>query len=441
MGYSLDLQLKAGLNVKQMQRLMMTHQMQQSLKFLQLPHHELVQEIRQCLLENPLVELDDDFTDDDLILFSRLEREVKGRISESLNEENLIERYVAHKPSLFQHLMEQARCAFSDRELPKVEEIIGHIDERGFLKEGEFDESFVKTIQTFDPVGVGARDLKECFLIQLKAFHETGTLVYKVIDGYFDDLLKNQWGRMSKELLVEEGVLRSQVELQIQRLQFSPASQFSQESEAIIPDFSVVVAGDELRLESKGGDPLPTFSLNQTYLKYLKTAVDKEEKEAIQGNLQSVKALLRSINEREKTLYALGKYLIEKQRSFFLEEEGKILPETMREAAKQLGVHESTVARAVSNKYIECSKGIFPLKHFFKTKYVTDQGEEVSSNAIEGALEALIAEEDKGKPYSDEHLAKLLKENGFQVARRTVAKFREQLKIGNARQRRKGGAR
>ncbi len=444
MGFSFSqhLDFKQGMSVKQMQHLMMSHQMQQSLRFLQMPHLELSQEVYQTLMENPLVEIDNDslFDEADLALFCRLEREVKGKV-DHLRNDNLMERYLPQKISLFQHLMNQAKCALPKEDLPLAEMIIGHIDERGFIQEADLPpnaESILKVIQTFDPVGVGARTLQECFLIQLKAFGKAGTPSYSVIANHFDLLLKNQWGKISKELGIEESDLRGQMEICMKRLQFSPTAHFAAQGETIIPDFTVIVAGCEVRLEFKGDDILPTFSLNQKYLAYLKKAIDKGERESILESLQTVRGLLRSLNERQKTLQALGKYLIDKQRDFFLEEGGQIVPETMKEAASCLGVHESTVARAAANKYLECSKGIFPLKYFFSTKYMTEQGEAVSSKAIEEALVGLIEGEDKMKPYSDEHLAGLLRESGFQVARRTIAKFRELLKIGNARQRKKG---
>lgn len=423
MSYSLQFQQ----NQKQMQHLMVTEKMQQAIHYLQLPIQELSLALHQELELNPLVEEIDE---------APLARRVKR------GKEPFLESMCAYKPSLFEHLMQQAQEVFSKEDLKLAETLIGNFDEKGFLTT-KLEELFstlepardvLKTIQTFEPKGIGASGLRECLLIQM----EKTSLAYQIVDKHFDDLLQNRIPKIEKGLGVSASVILETVEKEISRLDLSPGANFSKDSVSYIqPDMTILQSGEELSLEMDA-DFLPPIRINRHYLDLLEDPeVSLQDKEFIKEKLSSVKWLVRSVDQRFRTLDRIGDFLIEKQRAFFLSSDGKLKPLVLREVAEALEVHESTVARAVSGKYLASPRGVFPLRFFFTQGLQSEGGDFVSSHTVKEALSALIKEEEKERPLSDEKLSELLKERGFTCARRTIAKYRKELSFGSARQRKK----
>lgn len=326
--------------------------------------------------------------------------------------------------------------------------LIGNFDERGFLQtsleeigllEGfsvEHLGEILAIIQTFDPPGIGARDVRESFLLQLKAKNQENSLAYQIIQNHFQDLLKKQIPKVEKALKCSEGELKQALE-QIAKLQMHPGNSCSTHLVPVAyPDVTLRVDNEELAVDIEDNF-IPTLRLNRRYLRLLEDPeLPDETKEFILKKIGSAKKLVKNIYQRNDTLKRIAASLAVHQRSYFLEPDGKLVPLTMKTLAEELQLHESTIARTVSNKYIDTPRGLLPLRSFFTAALSNDNGEEISSHSVREMIVDLIKNEDKKHPYSDDCLATLIQKRGIRCARRTVAKYRVILKIGNAHQRR-----
>lgn len=493
---SMELRLKPSQNIKQLQRLIMSRQMQQAIHFLQAPVMELAPLIEIEMEGNPVLEYSDEASDDgendgeldrleeesaeeqlqgeneperelafddsDFEVLKRLDEDFRDHFSQSeggspgsIEEEEklhaFLENSLTKAETLFEHLMEQAREVFgNEKKLSIAEAVIGSLDESGFLGASskelaalrgcnvEAVDEVVKAVQGFDPVGVGARDLKESLLIQLKSQHKEKTLAYAIIDGQFDDLLHNRIPAIKRKQRCTEEEINAAVDNDIARLDLHPGLQVgSNAATPVIPDVTLSCDGEVISVVIND-DSMPKVRLSSRYLRMLDDeALPKETKDFIKQKIQSAKWLLRNIMQRNSTIERIGESLAKRHREYFLKPEGKLTPLTMKALADELGVHESTVARAVANKYIDTPRGVLPLRSFFTTGLSKQEGEDISSSAVRDLLEEFIGKEDKRKPLSDEALSAKLKEKGISCARRTVAKYRALLEIGTAQQRRK----
>ncbi|MFT4552622.1 MAG: RNA polymerase sigma-54 factor [Chlamydiales bacterium] len=489
---SLNLQQKNVQSLKQTQRLIMSPQMQQAIHLLQMPVMELTTMIEAEMEQNPVLEygeeIDPDdslqqdieseiheenqdadlpveeeitFDDQDFGIMRRLDEEFGDHFAESggghtkrsSDEEKLksyMESSICAQSSLFEHLMAQARQSLESQEdLDLAEAIIGNLDQRGFLEmpleeisllyEAELSkvEEVLLEIQSFEPHGVGAVDVRESLLIQLAFQGKKDSIAYKIIEKHYEDLLYNRIPLIKKSLSTTADEIQKAVHEEIARLDLYPGTWYSNE---VVPHVTadVIVSRENGKLlVSIDGETLPFLKLNSKYLKMLgDNDLAEETKEYIRNKVASGKWLLRNIHQRNDTLLKITEYLVKRQKNFFLDNKGNLLPLTMKTVAEELDLHESTVARAVSNKYVDCPRGLLPLRSFFTNAYVTDEGE-ISSRTVKDYLKDVIGKEDKNKPYSDETISALIKKKGIPCARRTVAKYRRELNIGNASQRRK----
>lgn len=484
---SLELQPKLGPGLKQMQRLMMTQHMQQALGYLQLPVMELAAAVEQELEQNPVLELVQDhedpeispleqehldaaledeeppsekslaFDENDLKILQQLDEDFRDHFSESApsyktQEDEKWRTYqeslIQAPTSLFEHLMHQTRDTFATQEeYAMAEALIGNFDARGFLQAsleeialiGHFQveklERVLKEIKTFEPWGVGAKDLRESLLIQLRALKKANTCAYAIIEQHYNDLLHNRIPQIRRSLQCSPEALKEALDT-IARLDLHPGASCSTDSvQAIHPDVIMRQEGDELVVEVEG-DFLPAFRFSRRYLRMLEDdQVPEETKEFIRRKLLSAKWLLRTIHQRNDTLERIASSLARRQREFFLNHDGKLVPLTMKSIAEELGVHESTIARTVANKYMDTPRGCFPLRAFFTTALAKETGEDVSAHSVREMMAEIIKNEDKKRPLSDEAIALRIQAKGIQCARRTVAKYRLLLKIGNAHQR------
>ncbi|HEV8052065.1 MAG TPA: RNA polymerase factor sigma-54 [Parachlamydiaceae bacterium] len=493
---SFELQQKPGQNIKQLQRLIMSRQMQQAIHFLQMPIMELTPLIDMELEQNPVLEyskeegeelevdsdlkqLEEDnieeltdgdsipekelsFEEGDFEIMRRLDEDFRDHFSESGNgpvqctseQEELqtfLESSITSEETLFEHLMQQANEAFEDKKILAIaESIIGNFDRGGFLNTS-FEElallqscdvedvkKVLKVIQTFDPIGIGARSLKESLLIQLLSQGKNGTLAHRIVEGYFDDLLHNRIPNIKKGLHCTAEEIGEAVDNDIACLDLHPGTQLSRDiTSFIVPDVTMREEEDEL-IVAINDDSMPRLRLNTRYMRMLDDpALPMETREFIKQKIVSAKWLLRNIMQRNSTLERIAQSLAKWQRNFFLNPDGKLVPLTMHVLAEELEVHESTIARAVSGKYIDTPRGILALRSFFTSGLTSSAGADISSKTARDLLEDIIAGENKEHPYSDEAISAMIKENGIQCARRTVAKYRVALKIGTAQQRRK----
>lgn len=439
--------MKQNLTTSLKQQAVFSTQMQRALALLQLPVMELSTLIAKELEENPVLEYSDENNFEEIDL--NFKKTVLKKEDEDLKA--FLENTISYEHSLFDYLMEQARDVFKGSDLKIAEEVIGNFDESGFLAtnvdeiallsdlKAEKIEEILTVIQQFDPPGVGAKNLQESLLIQLAREGKSQTLAYKVVAFHFDDVIHNKIPQIAKKMQIGDRFVIEAIEKEIMRLDFHPGTSFprghyAEENATISPD--VIISGKDCQIEINE-KYIPSFRINPYYLQMLAgQSMTKETKDYINGKISSGKWLLRNLDERNHTLYRIAEILVEKQSDFLTDINGKLTPLTMKETAEQLGLNESTVARAVSNKHVGCLRGIVPLRSFFTHAMQIDDGTTVSVNTIKDCLLELIKKESKKKPLSDLALSKQLKENGFIVARRTVAKYRMELGLGTVSQRR-----
>jgi RNA polymerase sigma-54 factor len=303
-------------------------------------------------------------------------------------------------------------------------------------------------IQDFDPIGVGARDLQECLLLQMDAKNQgipEIALGRKILKYFFDEFTKKHYDKIITRLGITEEELKNALE-EILRLNPKPGSSFSDPQnksiQHIVPDFVLDNNEGELQL-SLNARNVPDLRVSQTYSEMLqsysasKSSATKEQKDAVtfvKQKLDSAKWFIDAIRQRQNTLMLTMNAIINYQHEYFLEGDDKVLkPMILKDIADITGLDISTISRVANSKYIQTHFGIFPLKYFFSEGLQTDSGEEVSTREIKKILEECIGGEEKRKPLTDERLAEILQEKGYQIARRTVAKYREQLNIPVAR--------
>ena len=475
---SLKMQHKTGMS----QGLMMSAHMQQALRLLQLPLPELEPFIEEQVALNPLLEIENeegsendenfegfekneeerDITIDekDLSILTRLDEDYRDhfnadetpiqRTSEDEKKQAYLEQSICAECSLYDHLIKESHEIFeTDKELEIAEVLIGYMDENGFLSTPvaeicilhQFSEESVlavlKEIQKFDPYGMGAYSIQESFLIQLRCLKKESSLAYLLIKDHYEQLLHNHIPQIQKESKYSYDEIHEAIDM-IAKLDIHPGMHYSKHPvQSILPDVSIRQENDQLIVEVDR-DRAPALKVNRNYLNLLNDEnVPLETKQYIKRHLFSAKWLVRNLQQRYSTIERIAQSLAEKQYDFFMHPDGQLKPLTMKTLSEELNLHESTIARTVGNKYLNSPRGIFPLRAFFTARYVSEEGEDISAKTIKDAIEGMIREEDKQHPLSDEKISGFLKDKGFTCARRTVAKYRMALQIGNTQQRKK----
>jgi len=437
-------------NVKQIQRLILFPQMQQALHLLQLPVLELNTMIEEELTQNPLLERGEE----EEAPVEIHETGHKGNVQPRDDLRSFIENTVAYEESLFDHLMSQARETFKDREeLELAQWLIGNLEADGLLTTsieelaalGAYTTDqllpILEEIQTFDPPGVGARDRREVLLLQLHSVGKNNTLAFRIIDRHYDDVIHNRIPAIAKSLSRSTKEIREAIAREISRLDLHPGTNqslghYRQVIQNITPDLIILYVDGCFSIEIND-ENLPYLRLNHTYLDMLSDAsLPGETKKYIQEKIASGKWLMRNLHERNQTLYHIAEELVHSQAAFFSNPKGELIPMTMKEVSEKLELHESTIARAVAHKYVSCPRGIFPLRSFFTYAYTKDDGANISAQTVKGLLREIVGEEDKQHPLSDKAISSMIKERGIPCARRTIAKYRQELHLGNTAQRR-----
>ncbi|MBT3376680.1 MAG: RNA polymerase factor sigma-54 [Lentisphaerae bacterium] len=349
------------------------------------------------------------------------------------------------EPGLQDVLQNQLRQAdgLSEKAVKIAEQIIGSIDESGYLRTHISDiaitsdadlsevKKMVNLVQSFEPAGIGARDLRECLMLQLDRNGEKGSLAYQVVDQHLEAVGRNQIPKVARALHTSSTQLYQALE-DIRGLNPYPGSQVtpSPREDFVYPE--VFIERDEegnwvVRLNR---DYSPRLRISPYYLKILEDPnYPRDAKSYIREKIGSSKLLLRAIDQRQSTIEQIAHSLLKFQNPFFEQGVSAMRPLVMNDVAEDIGVHETTVSRAIANKYVQTTHGLFPFRHFFSTGYTKDDGQELSSHSIKQRLQEYVNEEDTKKPLSDQKLAEMLKEDGLKVARRTVAKYREELDI------------
>jgi RNA polymerase sigma-54 factor len=329
------------------------------------------------------------------------------------------------------------------------ERIITAIDDTGYVRTHLSDLAIalntdltemkkgLAVVQSFDPPGIGARDLRECLLLQLERQGDKGSLAYQLVDKHLEAVGRNQIPQIAKDLRISPSHVYELLE-RIRRLNPFPGSALSdQTADYVYPEVFIEKDEEGQWIVRSNRDYLPRVRISPFYLKMLKDPnAPKEAKAYIREKLNSSKLLMRALDQRRSTIERIGEALVEFQEDFFENGVEHMRPLIMSQVADRIGVHETTVSRAISNKYVQTPHGLFKFRHFFSTGYRGEDGEQVSSLGIKQKIQALVDAEDSRKPLSDSKLATMLSEQGFQVARRTVAKYREELSIPPSHMRR-----
>ena len=464
------MQLKTSLKLSQ--QLRMTPQLQQAIKLLQLSRLELETAVRKELDENPVLEEIQETTADEegpkqekeqpeataaevasendprsgeeFEWESYLDSNYRppatsgGGNEEIMNYENLI----STTTSLNDHLMWQLSLGgFNDEEENVLAILISYVDDDGYIKipleEIAKEESIelkdlqemLPFLQEFDPAGVGARELKECLLIQAKHLEEDTNDLVKVINEHLKDLEKKNYNGIAKAMNLEIGDV---IELckTIYSMDPKPGRLYMpQDTHFVTPDVYVYKVGEEYMV-SLNEDGLPRLRISNLYKNILKGDKNKQgAQEYIQDKLRSAVWLIKSIHQRQRTIYKVTESIVKHQRDFFDKGPAFIKPMILRDIAADIGMHESTVSRVTTNKYVHTPRGIFELKYFFNSGISKTDGDSLASESVKLKIKGLVEDEDERNPLSDQKIVELLKKDGIQIARRTVAKYRDMLRI------------
>lgn len=475
--------LKQKLNLKLSQKL--SPQQIQLMKLIQLPTLAFEQRVKQEYEENPALdagkekdEYEDEFkneTDDDHDIIET-DFDVDDYLSDdevpsyklkannySADDEDRQVPY-ASGTSFSQYLKTQLQTfTFKGDQEDIAFFLVGSVDDSGYIRRSLIDivddlaftqniytdeetvEKALKIVQSLDPAGVGARDLRECLLIQLqrKDKTESVSLAYRLIDEAFDKFSKKHYDKLLQKFSISEDKLKKAIE-EIEHLNPKPGASYSGNSksvEHVIPDFAIHIKNGELELTLNGRNA-PEMHISRDYSNMLKgykeaTTKTKEQKEAvffIKQKLDSAKWFIDAIKQRQETLYSTMYSIMMHQEEYFLTgDERTLKPMILKDIAEKIDMDISTISRVANSKYVETPYGTFLIKSFFSESMKNEEGEDVSTREIKKILEMTLESEDKKKPYTDAKLASILKEKGYPIARRTIAKYREQLDVPVAR--------
>jgi RNA polymerase sigma-54 factor len=478
--------MEARLSLRQSQRVVMTPLLQQAIQLLQLSTLELQEVVQKELLENPLLEEVAPETDspeqaaaaatpdapapttpvepapvessptserqtDDLpfdlnaVMFD--DHEERSLVAQEDREELPFENIVRSISSLTDYLDEQMRFTFQDPLMLRIgNQIIGNLDEDGYLRAEVSEiaercqttvdqvEKVLLLIQAFDPPGVAARSIQECLLIQLRTDPNPDPVSVEIVEEHFDELSRRRYPDIARALKLPLDRVMESVE-EIMRLEPKPGRRFGgTDSRYIVPDVVVHKMGGEyvVVLNEEG---IPRLRVNSLYRSLLRGSGD-DARAYVEQKLRSAVWLIKSVDQRQRTLRKVTQSIVKFQRDFLDKGLPCLRPLSLRDVGEDIGMHESTISRVTTNKYVETPQGLFELKFFFHSGIASGDGEMVSSVSVKKMIQDLLANEDSAKPLSDQEVAQILKGRGLTIARRTVAKYREELGILPSHQRR-----
>ena len=441
------------LTIEQTQKLSMTPELIQAIQILQYNNQELNEYIDKELLENPILEseyhkesdteIDIDSLRDQLIQADENVEAYKQWESHSTSDEYSYENFVAFNYTLTEFLIEQLHFSSlkgQDAEIGRY--IIENIDDNGYLSmsleeicsvlDVDLDscERVLDLIHTFEPSGVGARDLNECLIIQLASLGELTDEIEFIISNRLKDLADNKYALISKDMGISIAEVQGIADL-IKTLEPKPGRGFDSDNSIkyIIPDIYVEETNGEY-VVSANDESAPSLHISSYYNSLTEEAKsDKELSNYLNNRFNSAMWLMKSIEQRKKTIYNVASAIVQFQNDFFAKGERFLKPLTLKQIAETVGVHESTVSRAINGKYMQCPRGVFELKYFFTGGILNEDGSGVSSNSIKSMIKEFVDAEDDKKPLSDSKISEMLHEKGIDISRRTVAKYRDDIGI------------
>jgi RNA polymerase sigma-54 factor len=472
--------LEQKLHLKLSQKLIMTPSLQQAIKLLQLSKLELQEVLNQELLENPLLEESaeevkaeetqaeetkaeneqaaeppaveakkeekDSFDEIDYDAYFQdyIEYGYNPRGMGEEHEEFPIENTLTRPPNLSDHLTWQLSMSDASPRTKEIAQfIIGNIDEDGYLRASEDEivasggytteevQLAIQAVQSLDPIGVGARDLRECLLLQLRFLEIDAPLVEVIIRDHWEEFMQRKFVTLAKTLGIDMKTLEGIVEL-IKHLDPKPGRKYSNERAIYVePDVYVHKVGDEYVIVLNE-DGMPKLRINSGYRSMLNSMDSKSDGETvnyIKDKIRSAVWLIKSLDQRQRTIYKVAESIVKHQREFLERGIDFLRPLVLRDVADDIQMHESTVSRVVSNKYMHTPRGLFLMKYFFHSGIDSDTGEDISSLTVKKKIQSYIENEDPRKPLSDSKIMKILNDEGINIARRTVAKYRDELNI------------
>jgi len=471
--------------LKLTQQLVMTPQLQQAIKLLQLSRMELIDLIQQEMEENPILEEGTDIVEE-----REAERTVESQEQaesseppeekgvdqadpteidwqtyfegyhlssspmESFEEDDdrpSHENLLTKRHTLTDHLMWQLGLSrLSNRDRIVAAEIIGNLDENGYLKASleelsqssgvteEEVEKVLRVVQDFDPAGVAARSPQECLLLQVRQLGMEGSVVETILQNHMAELETRKYPVIAKSLGISLDEVLCAAKI-ITNLDPRPGSSFNQEEvHYITPDIFVYKIGEDyvVVLNDEG---LPNLKISSFYRRALSGSegLDPQAGEYIQEKMRGALWLIKSIHQRQRTIYKVTQSIVKFQREFFDKGIEYLKPLVLRDVAEDIEMHESTISRVTTNKYVQTPRGLFELKYFFNSGISTTGGDSVASESVKSRIKEIIAGENAKKPYSDQKIVDILKKQGIDIARRTVTKYREMLGIGSSTERRR----
>ena len=486
--------MKAGLqqSTQLKQELKINPRLYQAMDLLYMPLLDLQQHLKQELLNNPfleMVDLEEEEEEESPETEASAETEAEKEASDEIDwEEILLDGFDAggrreeheereyYEPvtvdtrDLADHLRDQiALLELSPRQAVLAEEFVGNINEDGYLAcpldeilvaindqleqaaeatgRDEDDlplytmaevEEMLGIIQSLDPPGVGARDLRECLMLQLREAGLEQSVPYRLVRDCFDELINHRWSEISKRFGISPSDVQKAAD-EIKKLDPKPGLVYSDASDNyIIPDLVVEKIDGKYHVFLNDAN-LPRLKLSKAYQEIArdKKKFEGESKEFISNKLNSANWMIQAIEQRRQTMLKVMNYIVDRQRDFFERGVQYLKPLTLREVAEVINMHESTVSRVTNEKFVQTPRGVLPLKFFFSSGLSTTAGEDVSARGIKAQIEKLVSEEDPKHPLTDQAIVNILKESGVQIARRTVAKYRDQLGVLSARMRKR----
>jgi RNA polymerase sigma-54 factor len=487
--------MKAGLSqsTQLKQELKINPRLYQAMDLLYMPLLDLQQHLKQELLNNPFLDMvepeEEEESDEETVeAEAPAETEQKDSNDEIDWEEILLDGFDAggrreeheereyYEPvtvdsrNLSDHLIDQITLLdLTPRQQFLADEFVGNINEDGYLAcppeqirrsvneeveraaeaaerdiddlplytQGEVDE-MLGIIQNLDPPGVGARDLRECLMLQLKEAGLEQSVPYRLVRDCFEELINHRWSEISKRFGISPADVQKAAD-EIKKLDPKPGLMYSDASDNyIIPDLIVEKIDGRYHVFLNDAN-LPRLKLSRAYQEIArdKKKFEGESKEFISNKLNSANWMIQAIEQRRQTMLKVMNYIVDRQRDFFEKGVQFLKPLTLREVAEVINMHESTVSRVTNEKFVQTPRGVLPLKFFFSSGLSTTAGEDVSARGIKAQIEKLVADEDAKHPLTDQAIVNILKESGVQIARRTVAKYRDQLGVLSARMRKR----
>ncbi len=431
--------MQTGLFQQQSLKLVMTKELTQAITLLQYSSLDLTKFLEEQTLENPLIEVKQ--TDFNRVMKSKVKNE---------SYTNPIDYIGKKETTLYEHLLTQLSYMKVNTEKKRtMEYIIQLLDSNGYLyfpeeeiakdlnTDTETIESAIHYIQSLEPIGVGARSLQECLLLQLRKLPKRNSLAETIIQDYFEEFAEKSWKEIAKQLDVKLFDIQQIFDF-IQTLQPRPGAAFhGGEAQYIVPDFDIQVENGVV-IMNMHDSYLPKVSLNLQYYQHFIQEKDSKTKSYLQEKVDQCQWIMRSLEQRKLTLQNVMNEIINRQLDFFLKGPAHLKPLIMSDVAQSLDIHESTVSRAVKDKFVQTPFGIFEMKYFFSRNIQTTGSTDTSSTQVKNVLKELIDEENKQKPLSDQEIVSILKEeHGILVSRRTIAKYRDQLNIPSSSKRKR----